>query len=131
MADQISPEVLNNVASHPLQTWEWGEFRKAWGNEVVRLPFGQVTMHPVPFTSYKVGAFEKGPMPTEEMVGELKELRTRENLIFIKLEPNYAVKRDGIACADKVKVESALKTAGAVAGKTLFTPTTFWIDLTK
>lgn len=127
----VTKEEFNNIATHPLQTWEWGEFRKRWGNKVARLPFGQVTIHKVPFTSYKVGVFQKGPMPTKEMVEELKKLGNQENLIFIRLEPNYVIKKGGIACADREKVVSILKKSGAKPGKTLFNPTTFWIDLTK
>ena len=127
MADQISPEVLNNVASHPLQTWEWGEFRKAWGNEVVRLPFGQLTLHKIPFLPYKIAAFEKGPAPTKEALNELKKLAKDENLIFIKLEPNHVAPNE----LTKNKLTKLLRENGCVPGKTLFTPTTFWIDLTK
>lgn len=141
MAEEIIQNNFNKVASHPLQTWEWGEFRKAAGNEVVRFPFGQITLHKIftlpklgeggPFTPYKVGAFIKGPMPTQAMLTELKALGKKHNAIFIKLEPNYVVKKGGIRCADKEKIVAMLKKAGATPGKTLFTPTTFWIDLTK
>ena len=55
------------------------------------------------------------------MLDELKDLAKKENLIFIKLEPNV-VKDE--------KIITLLKKNGAVKGKTLFTPTTFWIDLT-
>src|SRR3989344_7274579 len=120
---------FNKKAGHPLQSWEWGEFREKAGNEVVRFSFGQVTLHKIPGTKYKVGAFIKGSMPTQEMIDELKDFAKRENLIFIKLEPNYVIKKGDITCADEEKVVSMLKKSGAVPGKTLFTPTTFWIDL--
>lgn len=128
---KMDREEFNEMATHPLQSWEWGEFRKRAGNEVLRTEFGQMTLHKIPFTSFKVGSFSKGPMPTKEMVEGLKELAIKENLIFMKLEPNYVIKKGGMACADKEKVESVLKNAGARPGKNLFTPTTFWIDLTK
>jgi lipid II:glycine glycyltransferase (peptidoglycan interpeptide bridge formation enzyme) len=118
---------FNQVATHPLQSWEWGEFRKATGNDVVRFPFGQITVHPIPFSSFKVGAFIKGPEPTKKMLEELKDYGKKNNLIFIKLEPN-------ITLGSKTKSEKLiklLKGQGAVSGKTLFTPTSFWIDLTK
>ncbi len=122
-------EEFNKVSTHPLQSWEWGEFRGKSGNEVVRFPFGQITLHKIPGTKYKVGAFIKGPMPTQKMIEELKGFAKEKNLIFIKLEPNYVVKKGGIKCADEEKVISMLKKSGATPGKTLFTPTTFWIDL--
>lgn len=124
-------EAFNKIAEHPLQSWEWGEFRKEAGNEVIKFPFGQITLHNIPKTKYKVGAFIKGPMPEEEMIEELLKFAHEHNLIFIKLEPNYVIKKGGIACADEKKVVDLLKRNGATPGKTLFTPTTFWIDLTK
>lgn len=116
-------ESFNALANHPLQTWEWGEFRTLWGNEVLRTSFGQLTLHKIPYTPYKIGAFIKGPEPTTEMLEDLKKLGKENNLIFIKMEPN-------MASGDKEKVKNLLKKNGAVSGKTLFTPTTFWIDLT-
>lgn len=118
----MNKTTLNKLSNHPLQTWEWGEFRKETGNEVVRTEFGQLTLHKVPFTPFRVGAFIKGPKPTKKLLEGLRRLAEEHNLIFIKLEPN--VKKD-------IKLIKRLRDWGAVAGKTLFTPTTFWIDLTK
>jgi len=118
----VKIDMFNNSAGHPLQSWEWGEFRKSTGNEVVRFPFGQLALHKIPKTKYKIGAFIKGPTPTKKIISELIKLAKRENLLFIKLEPN--IKKDD-------KVINLLKKSGAVPGKTLFTPTTFWIDLKK
>lgn len=121
---------IDKIAEHPLQTSAWAEFRRKWGNEVVETKYGILTLHKFPFINKKIGNFIKGPMPTPEMIRDLKELGKKEKLIFIKLEPNYPIKKDNIACADENKVVKLLKTNGAVRGKTLFTPSTFWIDLT-
>jgi len=118
----MDKDAFNKIATHPLQSWEWGEFRKKWGNKVVRLSFGQLTLHRIPFTPYKIGMFIKGPAPTKKMFDELRALAKKENLIFIKLEPNVV--------KDEKLIKLLMKN-GAVRGKTLFTPTTFWIDLTK
>lgn len=107
---------------HPLQTTEWAEFRKEWGNEILTTEFGIITLHKIPFTKFKIGIFEKGPKPTKEMLNQLRELGKEKNIIFIKLEPN--VEKDDSA----IKL---LSKSGLIKGKTLFTPTTFWIDLTK
>ena len=120
---------LDKIANHPLQTSAWAEFRTKWGNEVLETKYGILTLHKIPFTKYKIGMFIKGPMPTSEMVKDLMKIGKEKNLVFIKLEPNYAVKKDGMMCADKEKALTLLKKHGAVPGKTLFTPTTFWIDL--
>jgi len=124
---------FNKSAGHPLQSWEWGEFRKRAGNEIVRSDFGQITIHPIPFTNLKVAAFLKGPKPTKEMVKELKDLGNEENLIFVKLEPNYAVSIGSrkVAPKDSKRVLKLLRNSGVVSGRTHFTPTTFWIDLTR
>jgi len=122
-------EAFNKAATHPLQSWEWGEFRKEAGNEIVRFPFGQMTLHPIPLTKFKVGAFIKGPEPTKKMLDELKDYAKRNNLIFIKMEPN--VVKFKIQDSRFKKLKELLRENGAIPGKTLFTPTSFWIDLTK
>ena len=127
MAGETSRESLNKVATHPLQTREWEEFRKRWGNEVIRLPFGLITLHRIPFTPYKIGMFIKGPVPTAKMLTKLKDIGRKYNLIFIKLEPNYVPGTRQQALG----IRKLLTKNDCVKGKTLFTPTTFWIDLTK
>lgn len=107
---------------HPLQTKEWAEFRKEWGNEIIQTKFGLLTVHSLPLTVYKIGIFEKGPAPTAKMLSDLKLIGLKNKLIFIKLEPNVEKSDSLIQLFNK---------SGAVRGKTLFTPTTFWIDLTK
>lgn len=107
--------------THPLQTKEWAEFRKEWGNEIIPSKYGNLTVHKIPFLPYKIGIFEKGPAPTSSMLKELKKIGKENKLIFIKLEPNVEKSNSLIQLFTK---------SGAVKGKTLFTPTTFWIDLT-
>lgn len=114
-----------------MQTSTWGEFRREWGNEVFETKFGIVTLHKIPFIGYKIGIFEKGPMPTKNQLLELKALATKHNLIFIKLEPNYVIKKDNISCADEGKIVKLLTSFAVVRGRKLFTPSTFWIDLSK
>lgn len=112
---------MSMTNTHPLQTKAWEEFRKKWGNETVRVYGNLLTLHKVPVLRRKLGIFEKGPAPTLEMLDKLKEFGKKENLIFIKLEPN-TIKDE--------KIIKLLQSSDAVPGKTLFTPTTFWIDLT-
>lgn len=108
--------------THPLQTKEWGEFRKEWGNEILTTEFGIITLHKIPFTKFKIGIFEKGLAPTSHMLKALRHLGKQHNLIFIKLEPNQLTNN---------QLTKLLIKAGALQGRRLFTPTTFWIDLTK
>lgn len=129
MYKKISKEIF----THPLQSKEWGEFRKAWGNKVVFSKYGLITVHKIPFTKYSIGMFIKGPAPNRAMLCELKEIGKKHNLIFIKLEPNIGwempISKSQVPI--KSKFLNLLKNNGAVRGKTLFTQTTFWIDLTK
>lgn len=129
--DKKDKDSFNKVATHPVQSWEWGEFRKETGNEVVRLGLydgnklestSQITLHKLPGLKSKIGALIKGPEPKRDLLHALKDLAKQESLIFIKMEPNLEKNKTYI---------NNLKDEGAVPGKTLFTPTTFWIDLTK
>lgn len=135
-------EIFNSMAEHPVQSWEWGEFRKKTGNKVVRLGLFkgkqfiegyQLTVHLIPHTNFKLGVFLKGPKPTAQMLSTLKEFAKNEGLIFIRMEPNV-VKRLS-AQAGKTEntkhIEDLLKGSGAKPGRTFFTPGTFLIDLTK
>jgi lipid II:glycine glycyltransferase (peptidoglycan interpeptide bridge formation enzyme) len=132
---QKDKEAFNKAASHPLQAWEWGEFRKKAGNKVVRLGVFdgkklkdtvQITIHGLPKIPYKIGALIKGPKPTKKLLLALKDLAREKKLIFIKMEPNFVPSKK-----EREKLIRLLKSEGAVPGKTLFTPTTFWIDLTR
>ncbi len=111
---------IDKIATHPLQTSAWAEFRRKWGNEVLETDYGILTLHRLPFTSYRIGVFEKGPAPTKGMLDALRLMGKEHNLIFIKLEPNVEKSNSLIQLLGK---------SGVVPGKTVFTPTTFWIDL--
>lgn len=112
--------------THPLQSKEWGEFRRNWGNEILETKYGLLTIHKLPLTNYKVAMFEKGPAPTQTILNELRTLGKEKNLIFIKLEPNVPIFNQ----VTRNKLTKLLADFGAVRGRRLFTPTTFWIDLT-
>jgi lipid II:glycine glycyltransferase (peptidoglycan interpeptide bridge formation enzyme) len=112
-------EEINKIAIHPLQSWQWGEFRKAWGNDVIRTSFGQIIFSKIPFLGLTIGTFIKGPTPTRTMLNELRIMGKENNAIFIKLEPNV------------ISDDTSLLKKYCVPGKRLFTPETFIIDLTK
>ena len=65
-------ENFNKLVAHPLQSWEWGEFREKTGIKIVRLgafegkkltTAYQVMIHPLPYTNYSILYFPKGPAP--------------------------------------------------------------------
>jgi len=124
-------EEYNKLATHPLQSWEWGEFRKAQGYKVIRLGkvdndrlknVFELTLHKIPHTSFTVGYLPKSSLPTKEVVDKLKEIGRKEKIIFIKFEPNVE-SREG----DK----QTMVKLGLVSGKSLFTKYTSVIDLAK
>src|SRR3990172_12409062 len=90
-------KAFNGLSLHPLQSWEWGEFRTRTGLEVVRLgrfskdqlvESAQLTIHPLPFTRYTIGYLPKCDIPSRQMFEVLVQWGKRHNCIFIKLEPN-------------------------------------------
>lgn len=133
----------NKLATHPLQSWEWGKFRESSGNIAYRFADfnknNQMTRsytvlgHKVPKTKYKIGTLIKGPTPVKEDLLFLTNFAKKENIIFIKIEPSTPTDSADIKhkTINKEKEISTLKMFGAREGKTLFTPTTFWIDLIK
>jgi lipid II:glycine glycyltransferase (peptidoglycan interpeptide bridge formation enzyme) len=123
----------DRLASHIVQSWEWGEFRKKNGLDLVRLAHFdgpkmvcayQLTFHQVPFFKQTIGYLPKGPMPDETMIKALWDVGARRNATFIKLEPNVLSDerlRD--------KVENLKGTVRSL--KPLFTKYNFLLDLTK
>jgi lipid II:glycine glycyltransferase (peptidoglycan interpeptide bridge formation enzyme) len=131
--------LYNKVVDHPLQSWEWGNFRSRTGLKVERIGFFdhnqlkkalQVTFHPVPgFGGRTIGYLPKGFMPDEEQLAALKQLAEQHNSLFIKLEPNVANKVDAVSAHSQVA--EFLQSHGAVPGRQLFNKYTFQLSLDK
>ncbi|MCA9370016.1 MAG: peptidoglycan bridge formation glycyltransferase FemA/FemB family protein [Pseudomonadales bacterium] len=130
----------NSVVGHPLQRWEWGEFRKRTGVAVERVGFYQnntlksalqVTFHPLPniplFAGKTIGYLPKGPMPDEDQLAAIRQLGAKHNAVFVKLEPN--VSRPITATSAHQSITDFLTENGAVRGKPLFTKYSFVLDL--
>ena len=129
--------IYNLSVNHPLQSFEWGEFRKKTGVKVIRrgiiekdLPAGrqdkilnpyQITVHQTPGFPYFIGYFPKGELPSEELLNELKEIGDKQRLSFIQLEPNVEI--------GNWKLEGGIGLRSAF--HPLFTRYTFILDLTK
>ncbi|NCN45713.1 MAG: peptidoglycan bridge formation protein FemAB [Candidatus Pacebacteria bacterium CG10_big_fil_rev_8_21_14_0_10_36_11] len=131
--------LYNLGAHHPLQTWEWGEFRKKTGVEIERLGFFengkitqslQVSFHPLPFIGKTAGYFPKGFMPDENQLAALKKLGEAHNALFIKLEPNVSQAAETATSAHSA-IRKFLKTHDCKPGRPLFTQYTFELDLNK
>jgi len=122
---------FNKLATHPLQSWEWGEFRQSQGYKVARLGVTekgklkevfQISFHPIPPISLTVGYLPKSPLPSKEVLEKLKEIGKKEKTIFIKIEPH----------TQKSEIRNPkFETLGLIPGKPLFTKYTSVIDLTR
>lgn len=127
-------EAYNRVVTHPLQSFEWGEFRKKTGIKVLRrgiydgkkLVDGfQVTIHKVPHTSFTIGYVPKGSMPTPIQIEELTKIGKEEKCIFIQLEPN--IEKDS---KEQWKMGNG-KWKIVPSAHPLFTKENFVLDLTQ
>ncbi len=124
--------------SHPLQAYEWGEFRERTGVKVVRRGFYkdnklasgfQLTIHKIPHTPFTIGYLPKGNLPTRELLVELKKIGKEEKCILIQLEPNV-VRIKNLHSASSGQEEVRIK--GLVeAAHPLFTRFNFVLDITK
>jgi len=115
--------LFNRLATHPLQSWAWGEFRQLQEHQVWRLGLFeaskltqvfQVTFHRVPKTPFTIGYLPKSLLPTLEVIEELKKIGQLEKAIFIKIEPNEVrvrparIATQGVAGGDRVRVNTLL-----------------------
>ena len=114
--------IQDKQATHPLQSWAWGEFRKSMGIDVVRLNGWQMTFHKIPSTPFTVGYFPKGPLPTKTMIDELMKIGKLKHAIFIQLEPNVISDHKLLTMNHEPLKPSH---------HPLFTKYTFVLDLTK
>ena len=67
-------EEWNKQVDHPLQSFEWGEFRKLSGVGVVQQSGMQITIHSIPHTPWNVGYCPKGEVNGEFVCIPLKML---------------------------------------------------------
>lgn len=122
----------NKAIAHPLQSWEWGQFREKTGLKVIRrgifikdklINGFQLTIHPIPHTPWTIGYLPKVDAPTKEILGELLKIGTEEKCIFIQLEPNVERSSEPRIQNSEFKIQPA--------AHPLFTNYTFILDLTK
>ena len=110
----ISPDekkAFDEVVGHPLQAYDWGEFREKTGVKVIRrgifqpeadrplaekgklISGFQLTIHKIPRTPFTIGYLPKGEEPTQEVIDELVKIGKEEKCIFIQLEPDITLNR--------------------------------------
>lgn len=101
---------------HPLQSPEWGEFRKKNGNLVSRINEYQVIWSKLPKLPYYFGTLLKSPIPTKQDLEDFKKEGKRIGGIGIRIEPDAT---------------SGKMPNGLIKGRRFFTTETYWLDLTK
>ena len=142
----ITPQqknLYNKVVQHPLQSYEWGEFREKEGIKIIRkglfdkdklINGFQLTIHKIPHTSYTIGYLPKSEMPTNEIIDELQQIGKEENCIFIQLEPNVIKYKNPINIPKIISIDQLInknKWNLIKSAHPLFTRYTFVLDLTK
>ena len=127
----MNPRDFNKNATHPLQSFEWGEFRKRTGVKVIRGKDWQMTIHKIPCLSFTIGYLPKGKLPDKKLIEEFKKIGKENNCIFIQLEPNISIENGKWKIENKT-LNSQLSTLNLVpAAHPLFTKYTFQLNLTK
>ena len=119
----------NACVNHPLQSFEWGEFRKKTKIKILRCAelknnklenAYQISVHKTPNFPYKIGYFPKGILPSDTLINELINTGNSNSISFIQLEPNIFKSKNAVL-PDKLKKSF----------HPLFTKYTFILDLTK
>lgn len=119
----MKDDILNKFATHPLQAYEWGEFREKTGIKIIRTNEYQLSIHKVPKTPWTIGYLPKGQIPNKKIVEELREIAKKEKCIFIQLEPNIETSEENIKKIFQLGLKPSFHP--------LFTKFTFQLDLTK
>lgn len=147
--NQAEQKAFDAVVGHPLQSFEWGEFREKTGIKVIRRGFFdkeklisgfQLTIHQIPHTPFTIGYLPKGELPTKEILEELKKIGREEMCIFIQLEPNV-IRNQESGIRNQGEENSKLDLPAGKAGignwklrpaaHPLFTKYNFVLDLTQ
>lgn len=119
---------FNAHATHPLQSWQWGEARRKTGTDVVRLGeyengtlknVFQMTLHPLRPLPFRIGYLPRSVYPSVHTLDFLTGYARKNRLLFIKIEPY--TKQDEAPELDPRLV---------VSPHALFPPWTQMLDLT-
>jgi lipid II:glycine glycyltransferase (peptidoglycan interpeptide bridge formation enzyme) len=127
-------ELYNRVVDHPVQSWQWGEFKRQSGQEVERIGFFendallraiQVTFHRVPFLG-SVGNAPKGFLPDADQLIALKQAAKQHRAIFTKIEPNVFAPAP---VSDAAPLDALMLEHNGRRGEPLYTKHDFHLDL--
>lgn len=137
------------LAKHPLQMWDWGRFRQANGQKVIRVALfegetlietHQISLHHIPASPWYIGYCPRGPLPSKALLEGLKDILKGLGVLAVKFEPDSwrAIDDSGMpldqidangANAGEDEREKAMRERGLVPGKSQFTRYSFILDL--
>src|SRR3989344_7647200 len=125
---------FNKKVFHPLQSYEWGQFREKLGTKIVRVEGSSkelssftMTLHKIPHTPFFVGYIPKSHCLSSQELLNISNTGKQNNAIFIQLEPNLKAIdiKDFQTEIKKTKLNIRPST------HQLFTKFTFVLDLSK
>jgi lipid II:glycine glycyltransferase (peptidoglycan interpeptide bridge formation enzyme) len=116
-------ETWNKKVDHPLQCWEWGEFRKL-RQPIDRVDGMLVVWTKIKFTPWCFGYIPMGPALTKENIKNLFDLGKKRGAIGIRVEPN-------IRRAELSNYQFSIFNQFLKPGRKIFKSKTFLLDLTK
>jgi lipid II:glycine glycyltransferase (peptidoglycan interpeptide bridge formation enzyme) len=133
MKTDFTPEEFDRSVPHPVQSYAWGEFRKANGSTVERFVIDgkgfTVTFHRVPLTGKTIGILTQCHLPNALVIEQLKKLGAKHKTIFIKTEPYVFYEVTQPESLEKTR--TSLQKLGLTKGKDLYPAFSFVIDLTQ
>lgn len=97
LAENFDRERINAVATHPLQSWEWGEARKKMGITIVRIGefhnqvltnIFQISFHNIPLVERTIGYVPKSVFPSLNAQEYIKKVALQRKAVCVKFEPN-------------------------------------------
>lgn len=128
------------VATHPMQTWAWGEFRRQTGVDLLRLALFdgqhivksfQITIHSIPKLGWKLGYLPKSDQPDQAQLFALQTAAQKHHLVFVKNEPNVCAPATIPPDPSLQAARTFLTNNQHQAGRAMFTPHSFIMDLTQ
>ena len=130
----------SKLAQHPLQSWEWGDFRNSYGTKTYRLGHYngnkllatfELTSHPIPKTGYVILVCFRSSVPSPEVLREFQDFGKAKSALCIKFEPNVNKLVNGIENKNFNRSKKYLLSNGCALGRAQFARYSFIIDLGK
>jgi len=126
---------FNRLAGHPLQTWEWGEFKAARGAKVVRLgrfqqdklvEAWQFFIHRLPL-GQKLIYWPRGRLFTADQLAQLVDQARQAQALMVKIEPYVVDNRPNMGQIKALQKRFSL----TPSPQPLFPKYTLRLDLTQ